>query len=616
MFFSDNVLEDVRSANDIVELISGYVSLKKKGGNYFGLCPFHRESTPSFSVSADKQMYYCFGCGAGGNIFTFLMQKENFDFSEAVTFLADKAHYTLPDSNVSNGEAKRNAEIRNILYDIHTDAARFFYSLLTSEAGREAVEYLDKRGVSGAVRKKFGLGYAIGRMSLFEHLSAKNYDTDMILKSGLVIREQKSGKYYDRFFNRVMFPIFNVQNKIIGFGGRIIGQGEPKYLNSPDTPIFDKSRNLYALNYARSSNVQSIIIVEGYMDVIALFQNGIQNVVASLGTAFNPEHAKLLKKYRENAILLFDSDEAGEKAALRAIPILVSNGLKTKVVQLKDAKDPDEFIKSFGIKAFAGALSGAMDYMAFQIQCKRKNFDISDTAQRIQFTYESAKLMSELDNAIEREAYIKEMSQMTGISADSIKKEVEKLSGDTFSVADQYKKRHNIYAAADGGKKAEEARNGIIYALSADRAIAEAVKQHLSPEEMLVPFYIRLFNVIYDMYNNKQNERQNIYHAEVVNYFEDVEQQKMVTNVFRPKFEFEDKREFIKSLNDQIKVIKEAYIDNKIRELWGKSKRDSEKMNDSEELDDSKKMDVSREIDIWALAKRNLKNSYITGLDG
>ncbi len=589
MFYPEDVIEDIRSANDIVDVISGYTSLKKKGANYFGLCPFHKENTPSFSVSADKQMYYCFGCGAGGNVYSFIMQKENLDFSDSVRFLADKAHYSLPEGGFSR-VIKQNAESKNILYEIHISAARFFYNLLISDSGKKAVEYLDDRGVSPAARKKFGLGFSSKKASLFNHLLSEGFDIDNIIKSGLIISD-KNGNYFDRFANRLMFPIFNVQNKIIGFGGRILDSGQPKYLNSPDTLIFDKSRNLYSLNFARKANVPFLIIVEGYMDVISLFQNGIKNVVASLGTAFNVEHAKLIKKHCDSVVLLFDSDSAGEKAAMRAIPILLSAGLGVKVLQLEGAKDPDEYIKSFGRQAFIDCLSNAVSHVSFRVGVIKKGYDISDPEQNIRFTNETAKLIAELDNEIERDVYIKETSQLTGITSEAIKKEVGKLvQRDGLGVV-SYKNKPNTYSKKDGSKGADEARRNIIYIISTNSTAAKAIKACLPAEEMSVPFYIRLYNLIYEMYEKKQA----VYPAEIINHFESLEEQKMISNIFTLTLSFEDDVSLIKALNDQIRVIKTSYID--------------EKLMDSVVMD-------AQELQKLAEIKRNLKKSYITGLDG
>ena len=342
-YYSDELIEEVRSRNDIVDVISGYVRLTKKGSTYFGLCPFHNEKTGSFSVSPNKQMYYCFGCGAGGNVFTFLMQYENFSFPEAMEALAERAGIELPKQEMS-AQAKKEADKRQILLEINKAAGKYYYMLLRSEHGKQAYEYFKKRELSDATMQKFGLGYSDKYSDdLYRYLRKLGYDDAILKESGLVSIDEVRGGH-DKFWNRAMFPIMDVHNKVIGFGGRVMGDGEPKYLNSPETKVFDKSRNLYALNFARQTKKPQMLLCEGYMDVIALHQAGFDNAVASLGTAFTSGHASLLKRYTKEVYLTFDSDGAGIKAALRAIPILKEVGLTAKVINMKPYKDPDEFI--------------------------------------------------------------------------------------------------------------------------------------------------------------------------------------------------------------------------------------------------------------------------------
>ena len=351
MYYSDEVIEEVRSKNDIVDVISGYVKLQKKGRDYFGLCPFHNEKSPSFSVSRLKQMYYCFGCGAGGNVFTFLMEYENYSFFEALKFLADRAGVELPQQEYSK-EARERADTKAILLEINKAAARYYYAQLKSERGSQALAYLKNRELSGDTIKAFGLGYSNKYSDdLYQYLRGKGYSADMISKAGLISVDERQGAY-DKFWNRVMFPIMDANSRVIGFGGRVMGDGKPKYLNSPETMIFDKSRNLYGLHRARSSKRPYFLLCEGYMDVISLHQAGFTNAVASLGTALTPGHASLIKRYVREVYLTYDSDEAGTKAALRAVPILKDVGITAKVIRMDPYKDPDEFIKNLGADAF------------------------------------------------------------------------------------------------------------------------------------------------------------------------------------------------------------------------------------------------------------------------
>ena len=344
MYFSDEFIEEVRQKNDIVDVISGYVKLQKKGSSYFGLCPFHNEKSPSFSVSRQKQMFYCFGCSAGGNVITFIMEYENFTFVEAIRFLAERVGMEVPQMEYSK-EEKAKADLKTTLLEINKLAAKYFYAQLKTEQASHAHSYLVKRGLTEETITSFGLGYS-NKFSndLYKYLKTKGYSDELLVKAGLITASEKG--VYDKFWNRVMFPIMDVNNRVIGFGGRVMGEGEPKYLNSPETPIFDKSRNLYGLNRARTTRKNYFLICEGYMDVIALHQAGFNNAVASLGTAFTSGHASLIKRYVNEAYLTFDSDEAGTKAALRAIPILRECGITARVIRMNPYKDPDEFIKN------------------------------------------------------------------------------------------------------------------------------------------------------------------------------------------------------------------------------------------------------------------------------
>ena len=334
MFYSDEIIEDIQNKNDIVDIVSGYVKLQKRGGTYFGLCPFHNEKSPSFSVSPNKQMFYCFGCGVGGSVYTFLMKYENATFQEAIKMLADRAGVELPQIEMSESD-KRKRDLKNTLLEINKVAARYYFYQLKGEKGQIGRDYFDRRQLSEDTIVRFGLGYS-GKYpdGLYQYLKKEGYRDDVLKESGLFSYSER--KVYDKFFNRVMFPIMDINSKVIGFGGRVMGEGEPKYLNSPETKIFDKSRNLYGLNLARSSRKPNMIICEGYMDVIALHQAGFNNAVASLGTAFTSGQASLLKRYTKEILLTYDSDGAGVKAALRAIPMLKSVGMTIRQMNFKN----------------------------------------------------------------------------------------------------------------------------------------------------------------------------------------------------------------------------------------------------------------------------------------
>ncbi len=414
MYYADDIVEQVRSSVDIVDVIGSYVRLKRKGNSYFGLCPFHNEKTGSFSVSGQKQMYYCFGCGAGGNVFTFLMEYENASFPEALKMLADRAGIRLPEENHSAQE-RRRADERNTLLEIEKEAAKYYYAYLRSPKGAQAMQYLTNRGLSAETMRNFGLGASGKSGGLYAYLKQKSYTDQQLEAAGLVVYDEKRGPH-DRFWNRVMFPIMNQSGKVIGFGGRVMGDAKPKYLNSPESPIFDKSRNLYGLHIARSSRAGYFLLCEGYMDVISMHQAGFSNAVASLGTSLTQGHASLLKRYTSEVLLLYDSDTAGVKAALRAIPILQEAGLAAKVVDLTPYKDPDELVKAIGPEGLQQRIDTAEDSFLFEIRTMQKKYDMQTPAQATAYYKEVANKLLGFPTALERKTYTQAAAQMLQIS--------------------------------------------------------------------------------------------------------------------------------------------------------------------------------------------------------
>ncbi|MCT4598621.1 MAG: DNA primase [Vallitalea sp.] len=556
MYYPEELIEEIRVQNDIVDVISSHVQLNKKGNAYFGLCPFHNEKTPSFAVNSDKQMYYCFGCGAGGNVYTFVMEYENFSFVEAIKYLADRVHITLPTVEVPD-EVKRKMDFKHLLLDINKSAARYFYYQLKSDKGKNALNYLNKRGISEETQKKFGLGYSnIFRNDLYRYLSEK-YDDKALAESGLVIPEKKvQGEFFDRFFNRVMFPIFDVHNRVIGFGGRILSDSNPKYLNSPETKLFDKSRNLYGLNFARSSRKDSIIIVEGYMDVISLFQAGITNVVASLGTAFTMEQAALLKRYTNNVIMSYDSDGAGIKATLRAIPILKSKGLSVRVLRVEQYKDPDEYIKNKGSEAFNKLLDKAIPSFMFEIEELGNKYNLDDPASRTKFQDEVATKLLGLENELERDNYMEAISKKYNTKKQLLEKVVNEKGKNTGIVTTQkevkyVKKNNNI----DDGITLAQRSILILIANSYD--IYKVVKKYLDISEFSNEVYQKVAKEVYETYDNKGK----IEPAVIINKFIELEHQNMVARLFNNKVSFENKMQLEKIINDSVRLIKSYNID-------------------------------------------------------
>ena len=425
MRYPEEVIEEVRMRNDIVDVISGYVKLQRKGSNYFGLCPFHNEKSPSFSVSPGKQMYYCFGCGAGGNVITFIMEYENYSFTEALNLLAERAGVALPKQEYSP-EAKAQEDLKKNLLEINKLAANYFYYQLKHPQGKAGYDYLKNRQLTDDTIRHFGLGFANKTSDdLYRFLKDKGYPDSLLKETGLVTIEERGA--HDKFWNRVMFPILDVNNRVIGFGGRVMGDGTPKYLNSPETRLFDKSRNLFGLNYARTSREKYMLICEGYMDVIAMHQAGFTNSVASLGTAFTSQHASLLKRYTDQVVLTYDSDGAGVKAALRAIPILKDVGMSVKVLNMRPYKDPDEFIKNLGADAFRQRIEEAKNSFLFEIDVLKGQYDMEDPEQKTRFYQETARKLLEFPEALERDNYIQAVSREHFIPYEDLKRLVNQL---------------------------------------------------------------------------------------------------------------------------------------------------------------------------------------------
>ena len=412
MYYSDEVIDQVRSANDIVDVIGQSVPLKRGGSNYIGLCPFHNEKTPSFSVSRQKQMYYCFGCHKGGNVITFVEEYNNMNFTEAMQYLADRAGIRLPEREITAAERRSQTE-RSELRDLNKLAGTYYYYSLRSAAGKPGMDYLTGRGLSEGTMKSFALGFAPKTPSdgLYRFLKSKDVSDDLLRRSGLMNVDERRGTMYDKFWNRVIFPIMDTSDRIIGFGGRVMGDGKPKYLNSPETKIFDKSRNLYALNIARKTREHYLILCEGYMDVISMHQAGFTNAVASLGTSLTPGHCALLSRYTKNVILSYDSDRAGVNAALRAIPMLRRAGITPKILNLEPYKDPDEFIKALGHDAMEERLKNAQNALMFEIAAAKREYDLDDPDGKTQFFERAAGMIADLETEMERQNYIDAVSR-------------------------------------------------------------------------------------------------------------------------------------------------------------------------------------------------------------
>ena len=551
----------MRSRNDIVDVIGGYVRLTKKGSTYFGLCPFHNEKTGSFSVSPNKQMYYCFGCGAGGNVFTFLMQYENFTFSEAMQTLADRVGIELPQQEMTSAQ-KREADKRARLLEINKEAAKYFYSLLRSPRGEKAYQYFKKRELSDETMQKFGLGYSDQYSDdLYRYLKKKGYDDEILKESGLVSIDEVRGGH-DKFWNRAMFPITDVHSRVIGFGGRVMGDGEPKYLNSPETKIFDKSRNLYGLNIARSTRKSQLLLCEGYMDVIALHQAGFDNAVASLGTALTSGHANLLKRYTKEVYLTYDSDGAGVKAALRAIPLLKEVGIITKVINMRPYKDPDEFIKALGAEEYQKRIDGAENSFLFEIRILEESYDMNDPESKTAFYNEIAKKLLTFSEELERNNYIEAVADKYQIGFENLRRLVNNLAVGGGLV----RERTPLKSGINENKKKEDgmkqSQKLLLTWLVNDTGLFETIKGLITADDFTEELYHRVAEELFDQYERDKS----VNPARIVSMFPEEEEQKEVAALFNARIhEVETKNDMDKALKETILRIKQNSIDYRTR---------------------------------------------------
>ena len=561
MYYAEDVIEEVRSRNDIVSVISEYVKLQRKGSSYFGLCPFHNEKSPSFSVSPDKQMYYCFGCGAGGNVFTFIQEYENYSFPEAMKFLAERAGITLPEKEYSQ-EERRAQDLRTRILNVNKMAAKYYYYQLRTENGRQAMEYLKNRCLSDETIRSFGLGYSNKYSNdLYLYLKKQGVSDELLRESGLMNVDERKGMY-DKFWNRVIFPIMDVNNRVIGFGGRVMGDGKPKYLNSPETAVFDKSRNLYGLNVARTARKKSMLVCEGYMDVISMHQAGFKNSVASLGTALTTQHASLLKRYTDEVILTYDSDGAGIKAALRAIPMLKAAGISTRVLHMNPYKDPDEFIKTLGPEAFQERMDQAENSFLFEISILERDFDMHDPDGKTGFYQAAARKLMEFDQELERENYIQAVAERYQISFDSLRKMVnrEAMRGavprrEREEVVRPQKKREK-----EDGKKTSQRL--LLTWLIEQKGLYEKISAYISPEDFTDPLYREVAEKLFEQLKTGE-----VNPARILSAYEDAEQQREVAALFNATVRVETKAELEKALNETILRVLRGSIEYRTAHL-------------------------------------------------
>lgn len=560
MYYPDDLVEEIRQKNDIVDVISGYVKLTRRGNSHWGLCPFHNEKSPSFHVQSDRQMYHCFGCGASGNVYTFLMNYENYTFPEAVKALAQRAGVDLPEEEYSEEVRKRESRKARLL-EINKQAATFFYYLLRTPQGKTGYEYLTRRALSDETMHKFGLGYAGKGEQLVEYLRGKGFEDELIREAGIAVYSEKRG-LVSQFWNRVMFPIQDLNHRVIGFGGRVMGDGEPKYLNSPETPVFDKRRNLYGLNFARTARSGNIILCEGYMDVIAMHQAGFTQAVASLGTAFTQEQAALLHRYVPNVLLAYDSDGPGIKAALRGIGILRQAGLTAKVINMKPYKDPDEFIKNLGKEAFEERIAGAENSFFFELRILSGNYNLDDPEEKTRFHREIAKKLCEFSEDVERENYLEAVAAKYGIGVESLKK----LVGETAYRTGLAKPLPTVKSGASSKNNLQENKKKpqslLITWLSEEPGLYEKVKKYISPEDFTEELYRQVAEKLFEGL-----EKGDFRPAGIISMFEE-EQQNEVAGLFYSRLpQLESRQEREKAFRDILLSVKRDSYEQSMAKL-------------------------------------------------
>ena len=550
MYYPEELVEEVRARNDIVDVVSGYVRMQKKGANYFGLCPFHNEKSPSFSVSPAKQMYYCFGCGAGGNVLTFVMEYENYTFPEALKFLADRAGVKLPEVEYSQ-EARQKESRRAQLLEVNREAAKYFYFQLRSPQGKLGYEYFKNRQLSEETMKQFGLGYANKTSDdLVHYLHSKGYKDDLLTEAGLATFDERFGMH-DKFWNRVMFPIQDSNHRVIGFGGRVMGDGKPKYLNSPETPIFDKSRNLYGLNFARTSRKNNFILCEGYMDVIAMHQAGFNQAVASLGTAFTSGQANILRRYTENIYLAYDSDGAGVNAALRAIGILREVGLTGKIINMQPYKDPDEFIKNLGAEEFQKRIDEAENSFLFEIRILQREYDQQDPEARTKFQREVAKKLCGFSEDAERDNYTIAVADKFQISLENLRKLVISYAAQTGLAKPIERPKSGVQPKNTPEESRKKAQRLLITWIADEPALYDKIKKYISAKDFTDPLYCQVAERLF-----ADLETGSYHPAAIIDMFTDEEQQRQAAALFHTQLPQSEEMDREKAFHDIVYSVK------------------------------------------------------------
>jgi len=558
MLFSEDKISEIIEKNDIVDVISEYMTLKRSGGNYSALCPFHSEKTPSFSVSSAKQMFYCFGCGTGGDVIAFIQKIERIEFIEAVRLLAERAGVQL--EKEEDPKQLERAKLQKSLYKVNTEAARFFYSNLNTAP--KALEYLKRRGISDTIIKRFGLGFAPDKWhGLIDFMKRKGISSELLYKAGLITKNNDGERYYDKFRNRIMFPIIDLKGNVIAFGGRVTDDSKPKYLNSPETPVFSKGYNIYGLNFVKKvQNLENIIVVEGYMDAIALHQFGVENAVASLGTAFTENQAKLLKRFSNEIIISYDSDLAGQTATMKGLSILEKEGCIVKVLSLPSGKDPDEYIRKEGVDAFRERIRKSVSLIEYKIETLKKGLDVNNIQDRIKFTKGFSEILKDVVSNVEVDAYIKKYSGIMQVNEAALYAELNRLR-------DKNKNGNNKHNILNNKKTEIELKKGEvtaeIYILNICIYYFEKAKnifEIIEPIDFSNNMHIKLAGIIQKF----AREGKVVTAGEIISFFENDNEKSKVAEIFSYKLPDVEIDMLVKS---SLEKVKQSQLDRRIQKM-------------------------------------------------
>ena len=578
--YSEELIDEIRNSNDIVDIISQYVILKRSGRNFFGLCPFHKEKTPSFSVSPDKQIFHCFGCGAGGNVIHFISKIENVDFKESLEILADRVGIKLP--TLENNVDSKRLELKEKVYEINKLVATYYHETLYKPQAKPAQEYVKKRKLDNKALKEFCIGYAENANVLYKMLKEKGFTEEEILASDLVIK--KGNSYVDRFKNRLIFPIQDIRNRFIAFGGRVLDNSLPKYINSPENIVYSKARNLYGLNVAKNTKTRKLIIVEGYMDTVSLHQRGIDNVVASCGTALTEAQGRLLRKYAEKVIISYDSDSAGQAATLRGLEILNNLGCDIRILQMEGAKDPDEYVIKYGNGRFNDLVENAISLVEFKIKVLKKGLNIENTNDKIKFMNEIAKILGEVDNKIEQEIYIDKISSDYNISKEAIYAQINKneySNNKGSKILESSNIRKPIIKKQETKVNSElEKRENIIISLLIDggEEVYNKIKDIINPNDFKSEANQKIMRRLYEEFE-KGNSNIN----SLVDMFADDEQVvNALTGIMADDYEIEDNKKALEDVINNYQKEKLMARRNEIIQSLNNANLDKEKANELE----------------------------------